>query len=526
MGGGSDDEDDVVENVDPTPIVAHPITSSSNVPTSPVSEDGSERGGMEELLDDYLCPSSIPPVNGPSRCPQTTPTNLEEGEGLTGKEESNADDIALNLVLAEDWPFNGVDYPHVDAETGRGGGLGQVTSVAVTADGSVLLLHRGPRVWGYSTFSYTNIFVDAESGPIATPTVIKFSREGAVQRTWGAGLFYLPHSITVDHRGYIWVTDVAMHQVFMFTSLDSNQPSLTLGHKLKPGSKFGYFCKPTDVAVSSSGTFYVADGYCNHRVIAYNSNGVMKNILANFPIEEETLSVPHSLALNPAQDQLFVADRENGRIVSISVSTGGVQVFSADTGLARVFALCFSGLREGGWPLVTVSEAYGGDSGRGTTVGSGGEVEVVWGVKQRFIEIHDLTVDSSSQAVYVTELNPPRIWKFVYGDANPTPSESSVVSEAIGQPVSPTQQQPTVTEQPPATPEQQPHGTAEQPPSTAERPLSTTEQLQGATEQPQSTTERPLSTTEQLQDATEQPPSTTNNCRVPQSSHRVPQNDH
>ena len=46
----------------------------------------------------------------------------------------------------------------------------------------------------------------------------------------------------------------------MFTSLDSNQPSLTLGHKLTPGSKFGYFCKPTDVAVSSSGTFYVADG--------------------------------------------------------------------------------------------------------------------------------------------------------------------------------------------------------------------------------------------------------------------------
>ena len=117
-------------------------------------------------------------------------------------------------------------------------------------------------------------------------------------------------------------------------------------------------------------------------MIAYNSNGMMKNILANLPIEGETLSVPHSLALNPAQDQLFVADRENGRIVSISVSTGGVQVFSADTGLARVFALCFSGLREGGWPLVTVSEAYGGDSGRGTTVGSGGEVEVVWGVKQ------------------------------------------------------------------------------------------------------------------------------------------------
>ena len=65
----------------------------------------------------------------------------------------------------------------------------------------------------YRSFSYTNEFVDAKLGPISTPTVIKFSSKGVVQQTWGAGLFYLPHSLTVDHRGYIWVTDVAMHQV-------------------------------------------------------------------------------------------------------------------------------------------------------------------------------------------------------------------------------------------------------------------------------------------------------------------------
>lgn len=64
-----------------------------------------------------------------------------------------------------------------------------------------------------STFSYSNIFVDAEAGPIATPTVIKFSSKGVFLQTWGAGLFYLPHSLTVDSSGHIWVTDVALHQV-------------------------------------------------------------------------------------------------------------------------------------------------------------------------------------------------------------------------------------------------------------------------------------------------------------------------
>ena len=49
-------------------------------------------------------------------------------------------------------------------------------------------------------------------------------------------------------------------QVFMFSGVGVNQPSLTLGHTLLPGSKPGYFCKPADVAVASSGTFYVADG--------------------------------------------------------------------------------------------------------------------------------------------------------------------------------------------------------------------------------------------------------------------------
>ena len=117
-------------------------------------------------------------------------------------------------------------------------------------------------------------------------------------------------------------------------------------------------------------------------MIAYNSDGTLKSILIAHSVEEKTLSVPHSLALNPAEDELFVADRENGRIISILLSTGSVQVFSGDSGLSRVFGVCFSGLREGGWPLLTVSEAYGGDTGYGVAVDATGEIEMVWGIEQ------------------------------------------------------------------------------------------------------------------------------------------------
>lgn len=48
-------------------------------------------------------------------------------------------------------------------------------------------------------------------------------------------------------------------QVFKFPP-GAKQPSLTLGIKFQPGSDLEHFCKPTDVAVDSSGFFYVADG--------------------------------------------------------------------------------------------------------------------------------------------------------------------------------------------------------------------------------------------------------------------------
>lgn len=53
-----------------------------------------------------------------------------------------------------------------------------------------------------------------------------------------------------------------------------SQILLELGKKLEPGSGEGEFCKPTSVAVLPSGEFFVADGYCNSRIIKYTKAGM------------------------------------------------------------------------------------------------------------------------------------------------------------------------------------------------------------------------------------------------------------
>ncbi len=87
------------------------------------------------------------------------------------------------------------------------------------------------------------------------------------------------------------------------------------------------------------------------------------------------LSVPHSLALSTSQDELYVADRENKRIVSYKTATGEGSVFS-NHGLGRIFAISFS--RGGTWPLYTISMSR--DNVLGLSLDDDGNVINTWGV--------------------------------------------------------------------------------------------------------------------------------------------------
>ena len=65
------------------------------------------------------------------------------------------------------------------------------------------------------TFDDKNQYTARSEGPIVNDTIVVLdAATGALKDHWGSKMFYMPHGLDVDASGNIWVTDVAMHQVF------------------------------------------------------------------------------------------------------------------------------------------------------------------------------------------------------------------------------------------------------------------------------------------------------------------------
>ncbi|MEQ8953039.1 MAG: hypothetical protein RL120_02830, partial [Gammaproteobacteria bacterium] len=113
--------------------------------------------------------------------------------------------------------------------------------VAINATGNLVVLSRG------------------------TPTFLEFTADGSFVRSFGAdGLLARSHGLHIDQQDNIWVTDVRDHLVI---KLDRNGNVLmTLGTRGEAGewneaTGDHLFSEPNDVAVDSTGNFYVAQGH-------------------------------------------------------------------------------------------------------------------------------------------------------------------------------------------------------------------------------------------------------------------------
>lgn len=70
------------------------------------------------------------------------------------------------------------------------------------------------------------------------------------------------------------------------------EPALTFGQAFQPGPGVRHLCMPTAVAVASTGEIFIADGYCNSRILKYNAAGGLLRIIPNPPgIEDEPKKV-------------------------------------------------------------------------------------------------------------------------------------------------------------------------------------------------------------------------------------------
>ncbi len=179
--------------------------------------------------------------------------------------------------------------------------LGEATGVGVDSHGDVLVFHRAGRTWTQPFPTET----------IARPTVWVFDgKTGHLLRSWGAGMFVMPHGLTVDHDDNVWLTDVGLHQVFKFSA--AGRLLLKLGEARTPGADAVHFNLPTDVAVMRDGSFFVSDGYENTRVVKFAADGTVLLTWGTPGTGPGQFNLPHGIAADASG--VFVADRSNSRV--------------------------------------------------------------------------------------------------------------------------------------------------------------------------------------------------------------------
>lgn len=189
------------------------------------------------------------------------------------------------------------EVPELAVDTGwptipAGAKFGEVSGVDVDGEGNIWMLHRAGRKWA-EPFS---------EEPIPEPTVFKFSPEGMLLAQWGAGVFVMPHGISIDPEGKVWITDVAREQVFRFSPEGTLE--LTLGEQGVTKQDAAHFGRPADVAFLP-GRVLIADGYVNTRVAEVSPEGEFIRDWGDF-------TVAHAVAVD--EQRIYVADRENARI--------------------------------------------------------------------------------------------------------------------------------------------------------------------------------------------------------------------
>ncbi len=166
--------------------------------------------------------------------------------------------------------------------------FGQVSGVGVDSHSHVFVFHRGDH-----------------------PIMCFDGATGKLIASWGDGMFATPHGLAVDSKDNVWVTDVAHHQVFKFSH--DGKHLMTVGAKDAPGLDGTHFNKPTDVAITPSGEFYVSDGYGNSRVAKFSGDGDFLFDWGKKGDQPGEFDLPHGISLD-AQGHVYVADRSNARV--------------------------------------------------------------------------------------------------------------------------------------------------------------------------------------------------------------------
>lgn len=320
--------------------------------------------------------------------------------------------------------------------------FGNIAGVDVDSHNNVIIFHRGSHKWDLSTFN-NDIYQPSKDSPIREETVVTIDPiEKKIIGSWGSNIFFMPHGLSLDYEGKnLWLTDVALHQVFKYP-INGSQMLLSLGTSFVPGNDESHFCKPTSVA--DTGEFiFVADGYCNSRIAMFSSDGKYigefgQSSEAPYSLSKQPrFQIPHKITYAKEAGMLCVADRENGRIQCFSFEPRyNSRTTQDDTGLilnqainlkfiiadplfnGRLFAIDYSPVAGGiivavsGEPLYSIRSkpplgfVYNATTGQLIS-------QFAPPPGRQFGMAHDLAVtNDEAGSLYVVDITPINLWKF------------------------------------------------------------------------------------------------------------------
>ena len=213
--------------------------------------------------------------------------------------------VCLAVVVQQPVPL-AVDLP-----------MGTVSSVAAGRDGVIYILQRGDK---------------------ADP-VIAVNRDGRVLRSWGRGMFTVPHGIRVDADGNVWTVDAGSSMVLKFSPEGRKLAEIAVG-EVATGKNcaFPTLCGTTDIAFGPGGRLFISDGYGNARILEYNAAGQRVKVWGEAGSGPGQFQIPHGIATDGKV--IYVADRGNARIQRFDLDG---HYLGEWTHLGRPFALKLSG---------------------------------------------------------------------------------------------------------------------------------------------------------------------------------------
>jgi DNA-binding beta-propeller fold protein YncE len=209
--------------------------------------------------------------------------------------------------------------------------MGTVSSVAADRDGAIYVFQRGDQ---------------------ADPVIV-VNTEGRLLRSWGRGMFQVPHSIRVDPQGSIWTVDAGSSRLLKFSPQGEKLQEISVG-EVAVGDKcaFPTLCGTTDIAFSPTGRIFVSDGYGNARILEYSHSGARLRVWGSAGTGPSQFRIPHGIAAG--ENVVFVADRENARIQRFDLEG---RYLGEWTHLGRPYALKISGGAL--WVAITTLEQSG-----------------------------------------------------------------------------------------------------------------------------------------------------------------------